>query len=256
MLAIDLNANNSKHVLKFADTVSQYRKIIYTKSYDKDLTFIGSDPIFNKITYTNCSENGCNFLNIGKGYLRKYLRISYNSLQQTASFAPLYDRLDQWTYTNNWSNSKDGYILLLAPKRETLKYYTGYDDVIQWCNDIKNQLRNYTDKKIFVRLKDVRSLRGKDPITMYFDGCYATVSLQSVGCIESIIHGIPAFTIAPSALSSFDKWNNNISNIENIVYPTDKSKWLNVLANSQFTPEEIKNGFALDTIEIHNNIKL
>lgn len=248
--AIDKNASNSKHLITFANAISKTREVIYTTEYNPKYTYLGSDPAYNKITYENCKTYNCNFLNLGKAYVRGYgARVTYNDLQQTKSFEPEHDRLNCWEYTNEWKNDTNGYIIILAPQEKTLNFYTGNSNVINWCNDIKNKLRNYTDKKIFVRLKDARSLRGRDPITKYFDNCYAVVSLQSVGSIESIAYGIPAFTVYPSALNSFEEWNNDITQIEKIVYPTDKSKWLNILANSQYTREEILNGFMFKTLQ-------
>ena len=248
--AVDKNASNSKHLITLANDISTMREVVYTTEYNPAYTYLGSDPAFNQVTYENCIQNNCNFLNLGKAYVRGYgARITYNNLQQTKHFEPQHNRLKCWNYTNKWTNDSNGYILLLAPGEQTLKFYTGKSNVIEWCNEIKNKLRDYTDRKIFVRLKDVRSLRGRDPITKYFNGCYAVVSLQSVGSIESIAQGIPAFTLYPSALNSFNGWNNDITQIENIVYPKDKSKWLNILANSQFTKEEILSGFMFDTLK-------
>lgn len=247
--AVDKNASNSKHLITFANIISETREVIYTSEYNSKYVYLGSDPGFNKVTYDNCKKYNCNFLNLGKAYVRGYgARVTFNNFQQVTNFIPQHNRLKCWNYIDDWKNNPNGYILILAPQEQTLNFYTGSPNVIDWCNKIKNTLRDYTDKKIFVRLKDSRSLRGRDPITKYFDDCYAVVSLQSVGSIESIANGIPAFTMYPSALNSFEGWKNDITQIENIVYPADKSNWLNILANSQYTTEEMSNGFMFDTL--------
>ena len=139
--AIDKNASNSKHLITFANAISKTREVVYTKEYNPAYTYLGSDPGFNQVTYENCKEYKCNFLNLGKAYVRGYgARVTYNDLQQTKSFQPKHNRLTCWKYTDKWTNDANGYILILAPQERTLKFYTGKSDVIEWCNNLKNKL--------------------------------------------------------------------------------------------------------------------
>ena len=196
----------------------------------------------------NCKE--CNFINIDKGYIQPtntithYWRMSYNKFQQDKIIDVPSDRL-QNIDLKPW-NKKGSYIIILAPNPDPLNYYKNCI-VEDWIIDIKTQLLKLTDRKIFVRYKDNKKIRSHDPLVKYLNDCYAIISLQSMGVVQSTIHGIPCINLAPSALDGLHKMK--IENIENLVYPDNRYNWLKSLSYSQFTWKEMESGFALNTVE-------
>jgi hypothetical protein len=76
------------------------------------------------------------------------------------------------------------------------------------------------------------------------DNCHALVTYQSIAAVESVLYGVPAFTLAPTAADPV--CDKDLSLLEN---PTlqDKDKiyrWACHLAYGQFHIDEFKNGTA------------
>lgn len=191
----------------------------------------------------------CNFINIDKGYIQPtnqithYWRMTYNDFQQNKIIDVPDDRL-QNIKLKPW-NKNGSYIIILAPNPHPLMYYKNCT-IENWINQIKVQLLKLTDRKIFVRYKDNKKIRSHDPFEKYLDNCYAVISLQSMGAVQSTIYGVPCINLAPSAIVGLH--NMQLTDIENLVYPDNRYEWLKSLSYSQFTWEEMKSGFALNTV--------
>ena len=151
----------------------------------------------------------------------------------------------------NWSGWKnyDKKILLVMPNPKACKYYN--IDYETWVKQTENEIKKYSDLPVEVRIKGSRSERNNG-YTIYdaFDsGVYATVAMNSIAALESIVYGIPAFVSVPCAagpLASF-----NLSDLKNPYKPDVnkiKKQCYNV-AYGQFTLEEIENGTAFEITE-------
>ena len=79
---------------------------------------------------------------------------------------------------------------------------------------------------------------------------FALVTFNSVAAIESIYHGIPAFTLAPCNAASPVSLQDP-SQIENPYYPNDDKlhAWGKHLAYGQFHVSEMKDGSALTKLK-------
>ena len=191
-----------------------------------------------------------NFINIDKGYIQPnkkvtdYWRMTFNNFQQRSILDVPGDRLKDFEISP-W-NKSGSYILILAPNPDPVQYYCNSTSQ-QWVEQVKIKLLGLTDRKIFVRYKDNKKIRSHDPFAKYLKDCYAVVSLQSVGCVESIAHGVPAINLAPSCLDGLYK--SDLNNIENLEYPKNRYEWFKSLSYSQFTWNEMKTGVALNIIE-------
>jgi len=76
------------------------------------------------------------------------------------------------------------------------------------------------------------------------DNCHALVTYQSIAAVESVLYGVPAFTLAPTAADPVS--DKDLSLIETpSVHDIDKVyKWACHLAYGQFHLDELKNGTA------------
>jgi hypothetical protein len=82
------------------------------------------------------------------------------------------------------------------------------------------------------------------------DDVFALVTFNSVAAIESIFHGIPAFTLAPSNAAS-PVASQDLSKINEPYYPTSDKlySWGCHLAYGQYHISELKNGKAKELME-------
>lgn len=134
------------------------------------------------------------------------------------------------------------HILLVTPSDKPCKFY-GIDRE-QWVYDTVLEIKKYTDRPIIVREKAPRPQRIIKTIFDDFVNCHALVTYQSIAAVESVLHGIPAFTLAPTAADPV--CDKDLSLIE---HPTKQDqdkiyKWACHLAYGQFHIDEFKNGEA------------
>lgn len=146
---------------------------------------------------------------------------------------------------------KDGKKILIAkPDEKPMRFYDLELD--QWVENTINVLKQYTDRPIEVR---DRAKQRIDRVTNTLeealnDDVFALVTFNSVAATESIFHGIPAFTLAPTNAASPVSLQD-LSRIETPYYP-DEDKlfaWACHLSYGQFHISELKNGKAKKMLE-------
>lgn len=147
---------------------------------------------------------------------------------------------------------KDGRKILIAkPDIKPCKFYD--IDLDQWVYDTVETLKKYTDRPIEVR---ERAPKREDRITTdtlqkaLDNDVFALVTFNSVAAIESVFHGIPAFTLAPANAASPVSLQD-LSQIEKPYYPdTDKLyAWACHLSYGQFHVSELRDGSAKRKLE-------
>lgn len=135
------------------------------------------------------------------------------------------------------------HILLVTPSEKPCKFYGIDRDT--WIKNTVAELKKYTDRPIIIRNKTSRNDRVRSR-TIFDDlkDCHALVTFQSIAAIESILYGVPAFTLAPTAADPV--CDKDLSLIENpTIQDQDKIyKWAHHLAYGQFHIDEFKNGIA------------
>ena len=235
------------------DLMSTNHSIDTSTDYNSGTFFVGGFRTSQKNLLK--IKNKTSFINVDKGYLQPnlkvtdYWRISYNSFQQDKLLDVPSDRLAIFKDFDikPW-NKKGSYIIILAPNLHPVNYYSNCN-VHEWVQDVKTKLLSLTDRKIFVRYKDNKKIRSCDPLVKYLKDCYAVISLQSMGAVESIANGVPVINLAPSCVNSL--YNLKLENIEQITYPENRYEWFKSLSYSQFTWEEMKSGQALTLVNQH-----
>lgn len=146
---------------------------------------------------------------------------------------------------------KDGRkILIAAPDEKPCKFYgTTQQD---WINDTKETIRKHTDRPIIVRERVKNRTDRVVHNTLQEaldDDVFALVTFNSIAAIESIFHGIPAFTMTTNAAHAVAC--QDLSKINEPYYP-DKDKlyaWACHLSYGQFHISELKSGKAKELLE-------
>jgi hypothetical protein len=167
-----------------------------------------------------------------------------------------------------WRNNPKGHILLMLqlPGDASLRGLNMW----QWGEFAVQKLQKHSNREIVIRThpghhpksidelhkfiseivlnyKNVRfSVGGKDnPISKDFEDAFCSVSYSSGSSIDSIISGIPTLTLDPANFA-WDISSRYWEEIENIKKPSEVlvNSWLNNLAYSQWSVEEMQNGQA------------
>lgn len=140
-------------------------------------------------------------------------------------------------------------ILLVLPNPKACRYYNlDYDT---WVAETTEKIKTYSDLPIEVRVKGARSYRNLEySIYDAFDsGVYATVAMNSIAALESVLYGIPAFVSVPCAASPLA--STDLSQLTNPYKPDlelIKKQSYNI-AYGQFTHDEILNGTAWNILQ-------
>jgi hypothetical protein len=225
------------------------------QDYNSDF---GNEPILirsmgkRKLIH-ECWENNNTFYYMDSGYIGNYRskfnpqgqklwhRIVKNNVQHTE----IIDRPDDRWKRLNYPIEKRKYgnhILLVTPSEKPCLFY-GIDRD-NWVNETIETIKKYTDRPIIVRDKKPRKQRVAKTIFDDLNDCHALVTYQSIAAVESVLYGVPAFTLAPTAADPVA--NKDLSKIENPNFADNDtiSKWAHHLAYGQFHISEMKNGTA------------
>lgn len=214
----------------------------------------------------NCQKIGRDYYYIDTGYFgnfpspgnekgqKKWHRIVKNENQQVDIADVPADRWERLLNDDprlRWTGWKDynKKILLVMPNPKACKWYK--IDYEKWVVDTKEQIAKYSDLPVEVRIKGSRSERNKG-YTIYdaFDsGVYATVAMNSMAALESVLYGIPAFVSIPCAASPLA--STDLSQLANPYKPKHKliERHCKNLAYTQFTIDEIISGLAYKLTE-------
>lgn len=218
---------------------------------DKDPILIRS--MVKRKLIKQCWKTNRTFYYMDSGYIGNYKnnlnpngvkfwhRIVKNNLQHNEIIDRPDDRWKKLEQTI--SKRKSGHhILLVTPSDKPCKFY-GIDRD-QWINDTVKKIKQYTDRPVIVRNKASRPERVVNTIYQDLDNCHALVTYQSIAAVESVLYGVPAFTLAPTAADPV--CDKDLSLIEEpTLQEEDKIyKWACHLAYGQFHIKEFKNGSA------------
>lgn len=140
-------------------------------------------------------------------------------------------------------------ILLVMPNPKACRAYNiDYDT---WCEETKNNIKKYSDLPVEVRIKGSRSERnhGYSIYDAFDSGVYATVSLNSIASLESVLYGIPSFVSVPCAATPLA--NTDLSKLSKPFFPSADTieQHCRSLAYGQFTVKEIENGTAWNILQ-------
>jgi len=200
-----------------------------------------------------CWETNKTFYYMDSGYVGNYKsksnpygwklwhRIVKNDVQHSNIIDRPGDRWKQLDYPIE--NRKQGeHILLVTPSEKPCKFYGINKE--DWIKSTVKEIKKYTDRPIVIRDKAPRQQRITRTIFEDLNNCHALVTYQSIAAVESVLYGVPAFTLAPTAADPV--CDKDLSLIE---HPTQQDKdkiykWACHLAYGQYHIDELKNGTA------------
>tara|TARA_B100000925_G_C22002392_1_gene471953 strand:- start:984 stop:1766 length:783 start_codon:yes stop_codon:yes gene_type:complete len=210
--------------------------------------------IMKKEIMHDCWDNGRNFFYMDSGYLgnhkyhlnlsgHKYWhRIVKNNLQHNEITERPSDRWDRLGLEVKQNKRMGKHILLVLPSAKPCKFYD--IDLDEWTEETIFKIKRFTDRPIKIREKQARHVRLNNSIYDDLKDCWALVTYQSIAAVESVISGVPAFTLAPTAADPV--CDKDLRKLENpTLQHKDKLRaWAHHLAYGQFHITEMKDGTA------------
>lgn len=204
----------------------------------------------------HCRETDTEFFYIDTGYMlpgmkKDYHRITKNNVQHLGPIKERpSDRLEKLGFAPREMipNNSGGNVLICPPSLKAMKFYG--ENLDEWMEQTIAEIKKHTDRPIETRLKPARRDRiTNDTIYSALDKAYCLVTFNSIAATESLLHGVPAIALAPNN-SARMLCNTSISEIEDLNRPSMDEVWAFAahLSYCQFTSDEMKSGFAFNTI--------
>lgn len=203
-----------------------------------------------------CREAGRDFYYVDTGYFgngqaKLYHRITKNDVQ---NFGPIVERpRDRLRATGiRLRKFTSGSSILLAPPSQKLLKNYGID-LEQWLEHTVTTIKQYSDRPIVIRPKQIRKLRqSTDTIESALDqDVHCLVTFSSIAAGEALLYGKPAITLGPNAAAPL--CSQSLSEIENPRIPTldEVEQWAAHLAYCQFSVGEMRDGTAWRILNDH-----
>ena len=220
----------------------------------------------NKDIWDKAKAAGKNIIVLEVGGLNRGItwKVGLNGINRDAYFGGLHNNSSRadalGLFLKPWKDNKNGPIII-ACQHSMSQQWRHQKKPASWVFDTINEIRKHTDKQIIIRphprcrvdgieyeFKNVkiqypiRIPNSYDDFDFEIDDAYAVVNWSSNPATKAIMEGIPAF-VGPSSLA-YDVGNINLKDISNPKKP-DRQQWLNDLAYTEWTVEEISKGIPL-----------
>jgi hypothetical protein len=202
-----------------------------------------------------CQKYNLDFYNLDSGYFgngkkKTIFRLSVNNFQ---NIDPIIQRpRDRWEKLKIEVESfKQGKDIVIVPPDRKIVHTLNLGSVDLWLEDTVNKIKKNSDRSIRVRHRPepradrLISNTFKDFIR---NDTFCVVGYSSNALVEAAMCDIPIISLGHSATKSL--YDDSIDNIEKL-QPADLDKkqyWLNHLAYSQFTREELLSGLAWEIV--------
>lgn len=163
----------------------------------------------------------------------RYFRVTRNALQHSGAghsdgrrLAALGIRPRPWRQGGR-------HILLCTQSAEFMATVARSPD---WLSDTRDALRRYTDRPVIVRTKS-----DPEPLREALKDCWAVVTWSSAAAVEALMAGVP---VCCSPASAAWRFSSQLAAIESPGTPDGREAWAAVLADNQWTLDEIRSGLA------------
>lgn len=112
----------------------------------------------------------------------------------------------------------------------------------RWLDITLQGLKHITDRPVRVRPWDRDKSRASSTLTSDLYGAHAMVVHSSAAAVTALLHGVPVVTMGQCAAEPL---SGSIVQVGNLPPPSeDRHNWAGVLADNQWTLEEMKTGMA------------
>lgn len=210
-------------------------------------------------------NRACIVLEVGGLKRGSTWKVGINGINRDADFGGFHNNssradalgllLKPWKFNNEQGD------IIIACQHNKSHQWRNQKSVQTWLFDSIDLIRQYTNRQIVVRphprcpipaiqyeFKNVKVQQPKQIQGTYDDfdfdptHAYAVVNWSSNPATQAVMAGVPVF-VGPDSLA-YDVGNSNLAKINNPSMP-DRTQWLNDIAYTEWTIEEISTGFPI-----------
>lgn len=265
----EYGALNSKPVFSaFATSLYNAGHTVVYNDYKADVYVIWSvlwkgRMAQNRELYHTAQQRGIHVIVLEVGILNRNVtwRVGLDGINNNAYFAPKQQTSERAKMLGlQLADWKEGEHILICCQHSKSEQWNGKPSTIDWLASITKNIRKYSKRTIIIRphprepikfetkdctiiVQQPKKIEGTyDSFDLSFDNIHAVVNLSSGPAVHAVIQGIPVFV--EQASLAYPVGNVDISKIENPLKPS-RHQWLNDLAHTEYTIEEIEEGIPL-----------
>jgi len=182
-----------------------------------------------------------------RGHYDGYYRVTKNAFQHDGRGEGNSDRFDALDIPiQPWK--KNGQHVVVCPPSRLWASLNRFD-ADAWLKNTIKVLKAHTDRNLVARVKMSWSDVKSSSVSLHVDlqNAWALVTHSSNAAVEALIAGIPVFCTDPCAAQCMGL--TDITKIETPIYPDDRVRWASVLANNQWTLDEMSNGLCWEMLK-------
>lgn len=209
--------------------------------------FYGVDKS-NRHLFDQVKQEGRDYYYCDNSYFddarQAYFRVTKNALQHTGRGTSSGSRLEKLGVKLGFY--KRGKHLVVCPQSDSfMKDIVGYASKHgSWLQDAQYEISQRTQRALRVRLWSPDKGRLAATLADDLNGAHALVTWSSAAAVTAVLAGVPVFcapSCAAAAVGNTD-WNS----LETPYFPdeTTRLNWARVLADNQWTLDEMRNGTA------------
>ena len=180
-----------------------------------------------------------------------YYKVSRDGFQCDGTGKPDYKRLDKvlkltgQKFRPSWRESaSDSHVLICPPIVEYERvHHFAHTHWLRWVQKELQTSRFHHPVRVRYKPGDKRHTGDVVSLAEDFKNCHAVITVDSKIAVEAVLEGIPCYVTGTSPVQVFG--NVDIQSIEMPRRKGNRRKWLAILANNQWTLDEIRAGMAL-----------
>lgn len=207
--------------------------------FDGPVAVFGSPAAWPLLRRAQAAGRDWYYLDHGYVNRGKYYRITKNAYQHDGRGESTGERFKGFPRLQIKPWRRSGSHILICPNSAIYFALHGLD-VVSWLEAVTAILKRHTDREIRIRWKVQRTDR---PIREDLVDCWAVVVFSSAAALDGLMAGVPVFTLAPFA-ASVRMGLSDLTQIESPCYPDDRDAFMSVIADNQWTIQEILRGQA------------
>lgn len=185
----------------------------------------------------NSIADGDEFYYGDHGYFQrgKYYRITKNAYFHDGRGITDYKRIKTFIdKPRDWQ--KGGKYIVVCPQSDGFFKMRGMTQS-GWLDKTVNDLLFHSDRQMKIHYK-----RDAEPLESLLKDAHAVVSYSSNAALVALMNGVPAFNTGDSHARHVTL--SDLTKIEKPFYPENRYEWAAVLADNQWTLDEMKSGMA------------
>lgn len=169
----------------------------------------------------------------------QYFRVTRGALQHDGFGASDGKRWKTLGLTIADWRQKGEHILLCPQSDEFMRTCAQHPG--SWLTDTLDQLKIHTGRELRVRPWNGNKQKWYATLPADLAGCWALVTYSSASAITAMLAGVPALCTSLDCISG-PMTEVNLASIERPRYPVNRESWARVVADNQWTLDEMRSG--------------